>query len=111
MNNCVFCKIRNREIPSDMKYIDNDFMIIKDINPKAKIHLVAVPKKHLPLISMMDSDDAEVLGRIMGKISQLQNELGLEDGYRLIINQGADAGQTVDHVHIHILGGEKLSEF
>ena len=111
MENCVFCKIRKGEIPSTMLYKDDDFMIIKDINPQAKIHLVAIPTEHVPYLDMLTEKGAELIGRIMSKISHMQEELGITNGYRLIINQGADAGQTVSHIHIHILGGEKLNGF
>ncbi len=110
MEDCIFCKIRLGEIPSTKLYEDNDFMIIKDINPQAKVHLIAIPKEHAPYIDMLTQKGAEMLGRIMGKISHMQEELGITNGYRLIINQGQDAGQTVAHIHIHILGGEKLKE-
>ena len=111
MEECVFCKIRKGELPSTMLYKDDDFMIIKDINPQAKVHLIAIPEKHVPSIDMMTDEGTALLGKIIGKISHMQEELGLTNGYRLLINQGEDAGQTVGHVHIHILGGEKLKEF
>ena len=111
MENCVFCAIRKGELPSTTLYKDEDFMIIKDINPQAKVHLIAIPTMHVPYIDMMTDDGTNLLGKIIGKISHMQKELGLTNGYRLLVNQGEDAGQTVNHVHIHILGGEKLSEF
>ena len=111
MEDCIFCKIRLGELPSTKLYEDEDFMIIKDINPQAKIHLIAIPKEHAPYIDMLTKEGSERLGDIIGKISHMQEELGLTNGYRLIINQGEDAGQTVGHIHIHILGGEKLKEF
>lgn len=107
---CVFCKIRKGELSSTKLYEDDDFMIIKDINPQAKIHLIAIPHMHVPYIDMMTEEGALLLGKIMSKISHMQEELGITEGYRLIINQGENAGQTVGHVHIHILGGEKLDE-
>ena len=109
MNNCVFCKIRKGEIPSTKLYEDNDFMIIKDINPQAKVHLVAVPTFHVAHIDELSEEQTVLLGRILGKISHMQKDLGITNGYRLLINQGEDANQTVQHLHIHILGGEKLS--
>ena len=108
---CVFCKIRMGEIPSTTLYKDDEFMIIKDINPQAKIHLIAIPTSHVPYIDMMTEDGTKLLGKIMGKISHMQEELGISGGYRLVINQGENGGQTVNHVHIHILGGEKLKDF
>lgn len=110
MEECVFCKIRKGELSSTKLYEDDDFMIIKDINPQAKIHLIAIPHMHVPYIDMMTEEGALLLGKIMSKISHMQEELGITEGYRLIINQGENAGQTVGHVHIHILGGEKLDE-
>lgn len=111
MENCVFCKIRKGEIPSTTLYKDDDMMIIKDINPQAKVHLVAIPNIHVPYLDMMTEEGMHKVAKIFSKISQSQEELGITEGYRLIINQGENAGQTVDHVHIHILGGEKLKDF
>lgn len=111
MDSCVFCKIRNGEIPSTMLYKDEDFMIIKDIEPQAKVHLIAIPKCHVAHIEDMTDDQALLIGKIMGKVSHMQEKLGLVNGYRLIINQGEHAKQTVQHLHIHILGGELLRDF
>lgn len=110
MEDCVFCKIKKGELPSTKLYEDENFMIIKDINPIAKVHLIAIPFEHVAHIDMMTKEGTALLGNIIGKISQMQKELGLTNGYRLIVNQGEDAGQSVQHVHIHILGGEKLNE-
>ena len=111
VEDCVFCKIRKNEIPSTKLYEDEEFMIIKDINPQAKVHLVAIPADHFAHIDMITEEGAALLGKIMSKISHMQEELGITGGYRLVINQGENAGQSVDHVHIHILGGEKLKDF
>lgn len=111
IEDCVFCKIRKGEIPSTKLYEDKDFMIIKDINPQAKVHLIAIPTSHVPYIDMMTEEGAILLGKIMHKVSTMQEELGITNGYRLVINQGENGGQTVNHVHIHILGGEKLKDF
>ena len=111
IEDCVFCKIRKGEIPSTKLYEDEDFMIIKDINPQAKVHLIAIPVCHVPYIEMLTEEGTGLLGKIMYKVSQMQEKLGLTNGYRLVINQGEHGGQTVNHVHIHILGGEKLKDF
>lgn len=105
---CLFCKFVTGEIPVSKVYEDADFIIIRDINPQAKNHFLAIPKKHFKLLSEMTEDDAACLGRIFAKISSLQEELSLQNGYRLVINQGDDAGQTVFHLHIHILSGQKM---
>jgi len=111
MENCVFCKIRKGEIPSTKLYEDEDFIIIKDIEPQAKVHLIAIPTCHVAHIDKMTENQALLIGKIMGKVSKMQQKLGLTNGYRLIINQGEDAKQTVQHLHIHILGGELLRDF
>lgn len=110
-SNCVFCKIIKGEIPSERFYDDDDFIVIKDLEPKAKLHYLCIPKEHYPLLSEMDGPEAESLKRTFRKIPTLAKGLGLSGGYRMIINQGDDAGQTVHHLHIHLLGGEKLSDF
>ena len=108
MEDCIFCKIKVGEIPSTKLYEDEDFMIIKDINPVSKIHLIAIPNEHYATLEMQTDEGAVVLGKILNKIGDLAESLGLSNGYRLVINQGEDGGQTVQHLHIHIMGGEKL---
>ena len=110
MEDCLFCAMRKGEIPCTKLYSDDDFMIIKDINPQAKVHLIAIPSEHVPYIDMMTEEGASLLGKIMSKISHMQEELGITGGYRLVINQGENANQTMAHVVIHILGGEKLQD-
>ena len=107
-NNCVFCAIMDGEIPSQKVYEDDKIMIIKDINPKAKLHYLCIPKNHYKLLEDASQEDFTVLSYAFKKISELKKDLGLENGYRIIINQGDDGRQTVFHLHIHILGGEKL---
>ena len=108
MEYCEFCGIRKGELPCTKLYEDKDFMIIKDINPVAKVHLIAIPHNHVPYLDMLTEDGVNLLGKIILKISHMQEELGITEGYRLVINQGENAGQTVNHLTIHILGGEKL---
>lgn len=108
MNTCVFCKIIKGEIPSERFYEDDKMIIVKDIEPKAKLHYLAIPKRHYKLLSEMTDTDREDLGYIMQTIAMQADTLGLGGGYRLVINQGDDAGQTVFHLHIHILGGQSM---
>ena len=108
MKDCVFCKILAGEIPSDKLYEDDRMIVIRDIEPKAKRHFLLIPKKHFKLLSEMTEADADDLGACLKKIPELSDLLGLEGGYRLVINQGDDAGQTVFHLHIHILTGQKM---
>lgn len=111
MENCIFCKIIAGDIPSPRLYEDDKIIIINDINPQAKLHYLCIPKTHFPLIAPMDERKAETLAYCFEKIACLQEKLGLQDGYRLIINQGENGGQTVPHLHIHLLGGEKMKDF
>ncbi len=108
MNDCIFCKIIAGEIPSSKVYEDDEILIFKDIAPIAKIHLLCVPKEHFAYLSEADGARAQMLGRTLTKIAGLRGRLGLSEGYRLVINQGENAGQSVHHLHIHILGGEPL---
>lgn len=108
MENCLFCKIIAGEIPATKMYEDENMVIFKDIEPKAKNHFLCVPKSHFKLLAEMNEEQSKMLKACFEKISQLQKLLGLENGYRLVINQGDDAGQTVFHLHIHILSGQKM---
>ncbi len=108
MENCIFCKIVAGEIPAAKVYEDGEMIIFKDIEPIAQIHLLAVPKEHFKLLSEMDAPRTALVGCMLAKIAAFAPKLGLDGGYRLVINQGEDAGQTVPHLHIHILGGQKL---
>lgn len=110
MENCIFCKIRDGVINSKKYYEDEDFFIIADISPKAKKHYLMIPKRHYKLIKEQTEQDRQVLAKMLAKLSELQSELGLDGGYRLIINQDDDGGQEVPHLHIHVLGGEKLKD-
>lgn len=106
MSNCVFCGIRDGVIPSEKIYENDDMFIIADIDPKAAKHYLAIPKRHFKLLEEMSKDDEAMIGACLKKIAELAPSLGLSSGYRLVINQGDDAGQTVFHLHIHILGGQ-----
>ncbi len=108
MNDCIFCKIIAGEIPSEKVYEDEEIVIFKDIAPVAKIHLLCVPKEHYAYLTELNQARVSRLGRALRKIASLRDALGLSEGYRLVINQGENAGQSVHHLHIHILGGETL---
>lgn len=108
MNDCIFCKIIGGEIPSERLYEDERVIVIRDIDPKAEKHYLMIPKRHYKLLADMTDDDARDLALSLKKIPELVGELGLSGGYRVVINQGDDAGQTVFHLHIHILGGQKM---
>ena len=110
MDNCIFCKIIAGEIPASKVYEDDKMLVFKDIEPKAKVHLLAIPKDHFGILEEVDEKRVQVLGYMLSKIPQIAKDNGCKNGYRLIINQGEDGGQAVFHLHIHILGGQKLMD-
>lgn len=110
MSDCIFCKIANGEIPSTKLYEDDDMIIIKDLNPQAPVHLLLIPKEHYANIIEMSDAQAQTLAKCIKKLSTLTDQLGLQNGFRLVSNKGEDGCQSVGHLHIHILGGAKLSD-
>lgn len=110
MDNCIFCKIVKGDIPSAKVYEDEDMIIIKDLNPQAPVHLLLIPKEHYANIVEMSDAQAQTLAKCLKKLSTLTNKLGLQNGFRLVSNKGEDGCQSVGHLHIHILGGRKLSD-
>lgn len=107
---CIFCRIIKGEISSAIVYEDEKMCVFKDVEPKAAVHLLAVPKTHFKLLEEAGESEAEILAHMLKQIPKIAVDNGCKNGYRLVINQGDDAGQTVFHLHIHILGGEKLSD-
>ena len=108
MENCIFCKIIKGDIPSAKVYEDEDMLIIKDIEPQVEKHYLLLPKEHYANIVEMTDAQAQTLARCIKKLSSLVDELGLSDGFRLVSNKGKNACQSVEHLHIHILGGQQL---
>ena len=108
----VFCKIVAGEIPSKKAYEDDEVLAIYDINPQAPVHIVFLPKAHvLTCADEVTEENAEIIGKIFVAISKVAKDLGLSDGYRIINNCGAAAGQTISHIHFHLLAGkEGMSE-
>lgn len=106
---CVFCRIVAGQLPSRQIYEDDDIIAFHDVTPVAKVHVLVIPKQHIMLLQeATDADDA-LLGRMIRVGSQMAEKLGIaESGYRLTINQGADAGQVLDHLHLHVMGGQEL---
>ncbi|OGN01935.1 MAG: histidine triad nucleotide-binding protein [Candidatus Yanofskybacteria bacterium RIFCSPHIGHO2_02_FULL_41_29] len=106
----VFCKIVSGEIKADIVYKDNDFWVIKDINPQAPVHLLIIPAKHFTsLEDFMEGENDGLLGRAFVVAHKVAHKAGIaEKGYRLILNEGEDGGKLVPHLHIHLLGGKKL---
>lgn len=110
MDNCIFCKIVKGDIPSSKVYEDEDMIIIKDLNPQAPVHLLLIPKEHYANIAEMSDAQAQTLAKCLKKLSTLTDKLGLQNGFRLVSNKGENGCQSVGHLHIHILGGTKLSD-
>jgi histidine triad (HIT) family protein len=106
---CVFCKIVKKEIPAKVVYEDDQIMAFHDINPQRKVHVLVIPKKHIPTLNDLTEEDKELMGHLIVKIPQIAKMLGIaEDGYRVIVNTNKHGGQEIYHIHFHILGGEPV---
>jgi len=109
MNDCIFCKIINKEIPSNIVYEDNEILAFRDINPAAPVHILVIPKKHITSLVDLKEEDELVIGKIYSVINKIAKQEGIEEkGFRVVVNCGEDGGQEVKHLHFHILGGKKL---
>jgi histidine triad (HIT) family protein len=108
MKGCLFCKIAGGEIPSNKVYEDDDLFAFHDISPQAPVHILVVPRKHIASLDEAEEGDAALLGKILMLIQTLAREQGIKNGYRVVNNCGASAGQSVFHVHFHLLGGRPL---
>ena len=107
---CIFCKIIQREIPGRLVYEDKKVLCFKDINPKAPVHVLIVPKKHIESLIAIEDQDKDLLGYMLLKIRDIATKLGIDDsGYKIIANNGKGSGQLVFHLHFHLLGGWKMS--
>jgi histidine triad (HIT) family protein len=109
MGDCIFCKIVKGEIPSKKIYEDQELLAFHDVDPKAPVHFLVIPKRHIPNVMELESADTALMGRLLYKAQELAVEQGCaEKGARFVINCKAEAGQTVDHIHCHVLGGRVL---
>ena len=110
MSDCLFCKIRDGEIPGEKVYENDDVMAFRDVSPQAPTHILIIPNKHIPTINDLEDEDADVLGKMMLAAQDIAVYEGIaEDGYRLVLNCNEGAGQTVFHIHMHLLGGRTLT--
>lgn len=107
--NCLFCKIVSGEIPSTPVYQDDRCFAFSDIRPVAPVHVLVVPREHIASVGEAARDHAELMGHLLWAAAEIARGKGLHNGYRLVINTGEDAGQSVDHVHVHLLGGRSLA--
>ncbi len=106
MTDCIFCKIVNGEIPGDRVYEDDRVIAINDINPQAPVHILILPKSHIKSVMEIDSDNEDILSHIFKVACRLAAEKGIDrKGFRIVNNCGEEGGQTVDHLHFHLLGG------
>lgn len=105
MSECIFCKIINKQLPSKLIYEDEEFVAFDDINPKAPVHVLVVPKKHIESVNGLTEADQGLVGRLLLTTKKVAGKLGIVAAYRLEIYVGAGAGQTVFHLHLHLLGG------
>ena len=111
MENCVFCKIINREIPSEIVYEDENVIAFKDVNPAAPIHILVVPKNHIETLLDVSQQDIDIIAYIYQIINKIARDNGFaKNGFRVIANCGKDSGQEVMHIHFHVLGGKKLGD-
>ena len=108
----VFCKIIKGEIPADKVYEDEDYLVIKDINPKAPVHFLIIPKSHVGPVNILSHENSELISGLILKAKETAEKTGVSDnGYRLVFNVGKDAGMEIDHLHLHLLAGKHLIGF
>ena len=111
MSDCLFCKIVAGEIPGDMVYEDDQVIAFKDINPKAEVHLLVIPRLHVASLNELTPQHDALLAHMMRVIPQLAKSQGLDEGFRTIINTGKGGGQIIFHLHMHLMGGKDLPGF
>lgn len=111
MDECIFCKIISKQIQSEIVYEDEEIIAFKDIEPVAPIHILVLPKKHITSVMELNEEDEELVGKIYSVIKKLAVQFNVEkEGFRIVTNCGDNAGQTVKHIHFHLLGGKKLAQ-
>lgn len=108
MSETIFSKIIRKEIPADIVYEDDLTIAFRDIAPQAPVHILVIPKKPLPQLAAAESEDHALMGHLLLTAKRVAQQVGLDNGYRVVINNGDDGGQTVDHLHLHILGGRPM---
>lgn len=111
MSDCLFCRIAAGEIPADIVYQDEQVVVFKDIHPRARVHLLMIPRVHIESLNDLQPEHGELIARMMQLLPTLARDQGLDTGFRTIINTGRGGGQEVFHLHIHLLGGAPLPGF
>jgi len=105
----IFKKIIDKQIPAQIVHEDDDCLAFRDVNPQAPVHVLVIPKREIPSLDALSAADASLMGHLIVTAQQIATQLGLSNGYRLVVNCGNDGGQSVEHLHIHLLGGRALS--
>ncbi len=106
--NCIFCKIVNKQIPSEIIYEDEKILMFKDLNPKAPVHVLVIPKEHITSANEITDTNCNIVAHIFKKIADIGTKLNLQKGFRIVNNCGENGGQSVNHLHFHVLGGREL---
>ena len=110
MRDCIFCKVISKEIKGDVVYEDDRVMVFKDINPQAPVHYLIIPKEHIASLSECSEGEKDIIGELIFRAKEIAAEIPeLAGGFRVVINDGKDAGQAVFHIHVHLLGGRRMS--
>jgi len=110
MNSCLFCSIVAGKVPCTEVYSEEHFLAFRDIDPQAPTHILVIPKRHIASLAKLENDDSSLMGELILVAKKIARQEGLDEhGYRFVINCGVDGGQTVDHIHLHILGGRSMA--
>ncbi len=110
MSDCLFCKIRDGEIPADIVFENDDVLAFNDVNPQAPVHLLIIPKKHISTVNDVDEDDQVLMGKLFSAAKTIARQRGVSDeGYRMVVNCNEGAGQAVFHIHMHLLAGRTMT--
>jgi len=110
MSDCLFCKIREGDIPADVVFENDDVLAFNDVNPQAPVHVLIIPKRHISTVNDIDAGDEVIMGKLYSVAKVIAAQRGIaDDGYRLVVNCNEKAGQTVFHIHMHLLGGRSMT--
>jgi len=108
---CIFCQIAEKKSPADIVFEDDKIIAFKDINPSANIHILIIPKKHISSLNDIKREETELLGELLFRAKEIAKEKDIaSQGYKVVINTGEDGGQIIDHLHVHLLGGERITK-
>lgn len=111
MENCIFCKIIEKQLPSKIVMENSDIIAFESIEPKAPVHVLIVPKRHIPSVNYLNDDDSSLVGKMIIAAKKIAESKNIDEtGYRLALNTGPDAGQSVFHIHLHLMGGKKFTD-